>query len=363
MDLYIVLGLQSTATDTDIKRAYRRLARRFHPDINPGDHTAEARFRQVLEAYETLIDRERRTRYDAGQQPAEASPARSSGFEGFDFSTRGVDYSASFGDLFAEVLLERESRPAEGERGSDRHQDVTLSFKDAFIGADVALTISRNDVCAPCAGRGVTQSAPAACAMCHGSGAVRSVRGHMVFSRTCTACGGNGRQRPRACRACHGTGLALRTESLVARIPPGVSDGELVRLPHKGDAGIRGGTAGDLYVKVRVEADPVFTRHGDDLHLTVPVAVHEAALGARLELDGLDGPVRVRIPPGTQSGQRFRLRERGAPSTRTGVRGDLIVEARLMLPAVLDERSKELLREFGRLNGGLRSAPRDGGGA
>lgn len=185
----------------------------------------------------------------------------------------------------------------------------------------------------------------------------------MVFSRTCTACGGTGRQRPRACRVCHGTGLMLRSESLVARIPAGVSDGELVRLPDKGDAGVRGGGPGDLYVKVRVESDPVFSRQGDDLHVTVPVAVHEAALGARLELDGLDGPVRVRIPPGTQSGQRFRLRERGAPSTRSGVRGDLVVEARLMLPAVLDERSKELLREFGRLNGGLRSAPRDGGRA
>jgi molecular chaperone DnaJ len=363
VDLYIVLGLQPTATDTDIKRAYRRLARRFHPDINPGDRTAAARFRQVLDAYETLIDRERRTRYDTGQQPADASPARSSEFEGFDFSTRGVDYSASFGDLFAEVLLERESRPPQGERGSDRHQEVTLSFKDAFLGAEVALTISRNDVCTPCGGRGVTQATAAACAMCHGSGAVRSVRGHMVFSRTCTACGGTGRQRPRACRVCHGTGLMLRTESLVARIPAGVSDGELVRLPDKGDAGVRGGGPGDLYVKVRVESDPVFSRQGNDLHVTVPVAVHEAALGARLELDGLDGPVRVRIPPGTQSGQRFRLRERGAPSTRSGVRGDLIVEARLMLPAVLDERSKELLREFGRLNGGLRSAPRDGGRA
>jgi molecular chaperone DnaJ len=355
VDLYIVLGLQPGATDTDIKRAYRRLARRFHPDINPGDHTAEARFRQVLEAYETLIDRERRTRYDSGQQTTDQSRPRNSEFEGFDFSTRGVDYSASFGDLFAEVLLQRENRPPQGERGSDRHQDLTLSFRSAFLGSEFSLTVSRNDVCATCSGRGVAQSAPAACGMCHGSGAIRTVRGHMVFSRTCTACGGDGRQRPRACRSCSGSGQVMRTETVVARIPPGVADGELVRLAHKGDAGIRGGEPGDLYIKVHVESDPVFTRHGDDLHVSVPVAVHEAALGARVEIDGLDGPVRVRIPPGTQSGQRFRLRERGVPSTRTGVRGDLIVEARLMLPDVLDERSKELLREFGRLNGGLRS--------
>ncbi len=357
-----MLGLQPGATDTDIKRAYRRLARRFHPDINPGDHTAEARFRQVVEAYETLIDRERRTRYDSGQHPADASRPRSSEFEGFDFSTRGVDYSASFGDLFAEVLLHREQRPARGERGTDRHKDASMSFKNAFLGGEMALTISRNDVCATCDGRGVAQSTPAACGMCHGSGAVRTVRGHMVFSRTCTACGGDGRQRPRACRTCSGTGQLLQTENIVARIPPGIADGELVRLPKKGDAGIRGGESGDLYIKVHVEADPVFTRHDNDLHVTVPVAVHEAALGARIELEGLDGPVRVRIPPGTQSGQRFRLRERGVPSTRTGVRGDLIVEARLMLPDVLDERSKELLREFGRLNGGLRSGAPSGSG-
>jgi molecular chaperone DnaJ len=363
VDFYIVLGLAPTATDTDIKRAYRRLARRYHPDINPGDQAAEARFRQVVEAYETLIDRERRTRYDSGQQPVESAATRSSEFEGFDFSMRGVDYSASFGDLFAEVLLERESRPAQGQRGSDRHQEVTVSFRDAFRGVELPLAVDRNDVCQSCGGMGVAQGPPASCGMCHGSGAVRSVRGHMVFSRTCTACGGNGRQRPRACRECHGTGLAMRTEHVVARIPAGVADGEMIRLPHKGDAGTRGGGPGDLYVKVRVEADPVFARHGDDIHVVVPVAVHEAALGARVEIQGLDGPVRVRVPPGTQSGQRFRLRERGAPSSRTGVRGDLIVEARLMLPAVLDERSKELLREFGRLNGGLRSVPRDEGAA
>jgi molecular chaperone DnaJ len=355
VDLYIVLGLKPTATDTDIKRAYRRLARRFHPDINPGDRTAEARFRQVLEAYETLIDRERRTRYDSGQRAGDPSRPRSSEFEGFDFSTRGVDYSASFGDLFAEVLLERESRPEQGERGSDRHQEITLPFRAALAGAEVPLTVSRYDVCESCGGRGVVQAAPAACAMCHGSGAVRTVRGHMVFSRACTACGGTGQQRPRACRGCNGSGLAMRTEHLVARIPAGISDNELVRVPQKGDAGRLGGGPGDLYVKVHVDADPVFTRHGNDLHVTLPVAVHEAALGARIELEGPDGLVRVRIPPGTQSGQRFRLRERGAPSSRTGVRGDLIVEARLMLPDVLDERSKELLREFGRLNGGLRA--------
>ena len=366
MDLYIVLGLPHDATDTDIKRAYRRLARRFHPDINPGDRAAEARFREVLAAYETLIDREQRTRYDSGSRATEGAPPSRSEFEGFDFSARGVDYSASFGDLFADVLLERGNRAPQGVRGSDRHMEVRLSFADAFAGSEQPLTVSRQDVCRTCAGKGVTSTAASACAMCHGTGAVRSVRGHMVFSRTCTGCGGTGQQRPRACRTCQGSGLAMGTEGLTVRIPPGVADGETVRVPQKGDAGVRGGSPGDLYVKVHVAPDAVFTRHGDDLHTTLSVGVHEAALGARLEIAGLDGPVRVRIPPGTQSGQRFRLRDRGVPSSRTGVRGDLIVEARLMLPPVLDERSKELLREFGRLNDGRpndsrpnNSVPRD----
>src|SRR5688500_19322378 len=159
MDLYVVLGLPHGATESDIKRAYRRLARRYHPDINPGDRLAEARFRQILDAYETLIDPQRRSRYDAGHGADSVEDRRKSGFEGFDFSTRGVDYSASFGDLFAEVLLQRENRPPQGERGSDRHQDLTLSFRSAFLGSEFSLTVSRNDVCATCGGRGVAQSA------------------------------------------------------------------------------------------------------------------------------------------------------------------------------------------------------------
>jgi molecular chaperone DnaJ len=353
VDLYIVLGVRQDASDTDIKRAYRRLARRLHPDINPGDRAADARFREVLDAYETLIDRERRTKYDAGALKDPEPAPRKSEFEGFDFSTRGVDYSASFGDLVADVLLEREARPGEGTRGSDRHMELRVGFRSAVAGDTHPVTVSRQEVCRECDGRGVLQAAAGACGTCHGSGAVRSVRGHMVFSRTCAGCGGTGQQRPRACRGCGGSGQAMCSERLTVRMPAGVADGDTIRVPGKGDVGLRGGSPGDLYVKVLVEPDTQFTRHGDDLHLTVPVAIHEAALGARVEVEGLDGPVRLRVPPGTQSGQRFRVRERGVPSSRTGVRGDLIVEVRLMLPPTLDERSKELLREFGRLNDGM----------
>jgi len=362
MDLYVVLGVRQDASDSEIKRAYRRLARRFHPDINPGDRDAAAHFHQVLEAYETLIDRERRLRYDAGETAAPAE-ARRGGFEGFDFSSRGPDYSATFGDLMAEVLMEHGARRPAAARGTDLHQDARISFAESFAGCERALTVTRRETCRTCRGAGSAQTTPGPCALCHGQGVVRTVRGHMVFSRSCNACGGTGQQPRRPCPACGGAGQEVRSERVMMRLPAGIGDGERVRLGGKGDAGPHGGPAGDLYVTVHVAPDPEFRREGNDLHVVMPVAVHEAALGARIELPVFDGTVKLRIPPGTQSGQQFRLRERGMASTRGGPRGDLVVEARLMLPALLDERSKALLREFGDINGGaqIRREPPAGG--
>ena len=352
MDLYVILGLPHGASDAEIKRAYRRLARRYHPDINPGDRTAEARFRQILQAYETLIDPDRRHRYDLGFGPEPAGDRPAAGFEGFDFTTRGSDYSGTFGDLVAEVLTERDSRrPPPAERGADLYHEVQLPFEEALRGAERTVTVTRRETCRTCAGTGRTRASGGACLLCHGSGIVRSVRGHMIFSKPCTACAGSGLQRPRACEPCGGTGQEARIEALAVRIPAGIVDGERVRIAGKGNTGVRGGPPGDLHLLVRVEPHPVYRREGDDLHLVLPVAIHEAALGARVEITTPDGPARLRVPPGTQSGQRFRLRERGAPSTRTGRRGDFVVEVRLMLPRLLDERSKELLREFGKING------------
>ena len=352
MDLYVVLGVAHGASEAEIKRAYRRLARRFHPDINPGDQVAEARFRQILHAYETLIDPQSRSRYDAGHGGDPAADRRKSGFEGFDFSARGVDYSATFGDLFAEVLAERGARPAQHERGADLHHELTLTFEESLVGAQRAVTVTRRESCRACAGSGLTKVSPGPCHVCHGTGAVRTVRGHMVFSRSCSSCGGTGQLRPRSCDVCAGAGQETHTETVQVRIPPGVTDGDRVRVPGRGNAGLRGGQPGDVFITVHVTPDTTFRREGDDLHLVVPIAIHEAALGARIDIPTPDGHARVRVPPGTQSGQRFRLRERGAPSTREGGgRGDLVVEVRLMLPKLLDERSKALLREFGRING------------
>jgi molecular chaperone DnaJ len=366
MDFYIVLGVAREASTTDIKRAYRRLARRLHPDINPGDGESAARFQQIADAYETLIDPDRRRRYDAGGLNEPAPGGSAFGFSGFDFSSAsGAERATTFGELFEDVFSKLSARDAGGggaDRGADIHLKASLSFADAWRGVEWPAIVTRQETCQACAGTGAQRTLEARCSGCEGRGAVRSVRGHMVFSKSCTQCGGTGRMRQQMCAACRGQGVEAQTESLTIRIPAGVANGARVRVPGKGHAGVRGGGPGDLYVEVEVRGDTLFERVGDDLHLVVAVGIHEAALGARIEIPTPDGPARMRVPPGTQSGQRFRLRERGAPSLRGGVRGDLLVEVRLMLPPVLDERSKELLREFGRINGdSVRPRPPEAG--
>ncbi len=354
MDLYIVLGIERGSPAGEIKRAYRRLARRLHPDINPGDAEAEARFRQVLEAYETLMDPDRRRRYDAGQLSGSADEdAATFGFAGFDFSNRvHAERTTTFGELFEEAFPRRTGRePADGaDHGADIHAKTALTFEEAWHGVHREVTVTRQDTCRVCAGSGYQRIAETRCVGCEGTGAVRSVRGHMVFAKNCPTCSGSGRLKQEECGPCHGQGVERRSETLTVRIPAGAADGVRVRIGGKGHAGVRGGVAGDLFIDVEVREHPVYRREGDELHMTVPIAVHEAGLGAKIDIETPDGSVRLRIPPGTQSGQRFRLRDRGAVS-RTGQRGDLVVDVRLRLPKVLDERSKELLREFGRING------------
>ena len=351
MDFYIVLGVDREASVGDIKRAYKRLARRYHPDINPGDRTAAAHFRAIAEAYETLIDPERRRRYDLGAETADASEPGTFGFEGFDFSVTVSGGSApTFGDLFADVL-QRETRPRhEAARGADLHQAISLSFEEAIAGGQRHVTVTRQERCRTCRGMGRLHTAESRCPHCHGAGTVKSARGHMVFSKPCPHCGASGRQREATCPTCGGQQVQMQSEPLTVNIPPGLADDARIRVPGKGHVGRNSGEAGDLYITVRVAPHPLFKREGDDLHVVVPIAVHEAALGAKIDVPALEGQARLRVPPGTQSGQRFRLRERGVPSPRDGRRGDLVVEVRLVLPKLLDERSKELLREFGKIN-------------
>ena len=350
MDLYAVLGLAPGASATDIKRAYRRLSRRYHPGINPGDRAAAALFQRITEAYETLADAERRRQYDDAGAEAQAGE-QTFEFTGFDFSVaaRGAE-AATFSELFAEALhpVPKPTR-AERQPGADLHASVSLSFDEAMRGADRHVMVTRQIPCATCEGAGRLRTAESRCTQCHGGGKVRWARGHMVFTKACTVCGGSGRERDQRCAVCAGQGRVVRSDGTMVRVPAGVVDGTRLRIPERGHAGARGGRPGDLYVDVQVRPHPVLRREGADLHLTVPVAVHEAALGTRLELPSFDGPVKLRIPPGTQGGQRFRITGRGAV-TMAGGRGDLWVEVSVTLPSMLDERSKDLMREFARLH-------------
>src|SRR4051812_13747617 len=352
MDFYMLLGVERGATLNDIKRAYKRLARKHHPDINPGDRMAAAQFRQIAQAYETLSDPARRHHYDAGGAALDSAERTTVGFEGFDFSVSVSGSSASsFGDLFGDLLQSRDERRSApvAERGADLHQSLSLTFDEAMRGGQRDLVVTRQEHCRSCRGAGYLQTPETRCGHCQG-GTVRSVRGHMVFSKSCSHCGGTGVHARTRCPSCGGQQIETRTEPLTINVPAGLPDGARVRVPGKGHAGPGGGEPGDLYITVRVAAHPVFRRDGDDLHIIVPIAIHEAALGAKVDVPSPDGGARLRVPPGTQSGQRFRLRDRGVPSPRTGRRGDLVVEVRLVLPKVIDERSKELLREFGRIN-------------
>jgi molecular chaperone DnaJ len=352
MDLYSLLGLAPGATPAEIKRAYRRLARRYHPDINPGDRAAETLYRKISEAYETLVDPDRRRSYDTSGGQTAADGSGTFEFTGFDFSSPAHgSQAATFTELFAELLHPvPPADPGRPQQGADIHAAVTVPFEDAMRGVERQVVVVRQDVCRNCTGTGIVHAADRRCGPCQGSGKVRWARGHMVFTKSCAACQGSGRQRTERCAACAGHGQQVRSEAVPVAIPAGVHESTRLRIAGRGHAGRGGAPNGDLYVVVHVQPHPVFRRQGDDLCVTVPIGVHDAVLGARLDVPSLEGPVKLRIPPGTQAGQKFRLRERGAPGAAGG-RGDLIIEVRIVLPEIVDERGKELMREFGKLYG------------
>ena len=351
MDFYLILGVDRSASVREVKRAYTRLARKYHPDINPGDREAEAFYRQATEAYDTLRDPERRNAYDTHGRRVPRNQEASIEFHGFDFSAPVPGASATFAELFSEVLHEAgHEATIPAQQGSDLHGDITLSFEEALMGAERRMIVSRLDACAACGGTGVRRAAETPCVRCAGAGTSHWQRGHMVFTKSCVHCGGTGRQRQQPCGSCRAEGVLSRTDEITIQVPAGVADGARMRVPHKGHVGRRGGVAGDLYITATVGDHRLFVRDGDDLRLEVPISVSEAVLGATFDVPTIEGRVRLRIPSGTSPGHQFRIKGQGARSPRTGERGDLIVTVSLALPRVKDERSKELLREFGQIH-------------
>ena len=352
MDLYVALGLGRGASLGDIRRAYRRLARRYHPEVNPGNEEAEALFRRIVEAYETLSHPDKRRAYDSGASFAQAPPPPASdtpafAFEGFDFSAHAQGAQAStFGDLFADVVRAAAAAATDQGRGADLHADVRVPFAMSITGGTVRFTVTRRGRCGGCQGEGRLPAPGVPCSACGGTGSVRTARGHMVFRKACTRCDGSGAANFSPCPACAGAGVAMRSDQIAVAVPAGVPDGERLRVPGEGNAGGRGAPPGDLYVIVHVDTDPRFRRDGDDLHIDVPLAIHEAAFGARIDVPSPAGPCRLRVPPGTQSGQQFRVRERGMPSPRTGRTGDLVATVRLVLPPLNDEQTRTLIRSL-----------------
>jgi len=385
-DYYAALGVKKTASTEDIRKAFRKLARKYHPDVNPGDKAAEEKFKQISEANDVLSDPKKRKIYDQvgfysdNIDPATAEAyARGGGtgfgaggfggpgstqgqgvpfdFGGFDFSDAGeaaAGRGGSFRDIFSNIFGGggRGGHGVEAEQpepGTDLEYQVKVGFWDAIKGTVMRLNIARRDVCSNCHGRGFIESA-GTCPQCGGKGQITQTAGRMKFNVQCPRCHGTGKNVS-VCSVCGGEGTVERTEPLEVRIKAGTRDGQRIRIAGKGNAGTMGAPAGDLYIIVRTGEHPVFRRDGDDVHVTVPITVSEAALGAKVEVPTIDGRSLLRIPPGTESGQKLRLREKGVPSaTHEGARGDEIVEVKIVAPFPKDERAREILREYAKLN-------------
>ncbi|MBV9085526.1 MAG: molecular chaperone DnaJ [Acidobacteriaceae bacterium] len=375
-DYYEILGVGKSADPEEIRKAYRRLARKHHPDLNPGDKAAEDRFKNVQEAYDVLSDENKRKIYDQygfysenippnGTGPGGAGFGGGPNFGGFDFSeflrqqrqgaqasggagpgAGGEGSGGSFRDIFSQFFSRGSRNTApQPERGADLEYGLNIDFWQAIRGTQVKLNISRQETCETCHGTGSSGSNVAVCPECDGTGTVTQMAGAMKFNLTCQRCGGTGRLR-NACPTCRGEGVLTRPDTVEVRIPPGVASGSRLRVAGKGNAGLASGPPGDLYITVRVEEHPFFKRVGDNIEVQIPLSVSEAGLGAKIEVPTIDGRALLKIPQGTQNGQKFRLREKGVFNSRKNSRGDEIVEVVLQAPNVHNERTRELLREL-----------------
>ncbi len=344
-DYYEVLGVSRNASDQELKSAYRKQALKYHPDRNPGNREAEEKFKEASEAYQVLSDAEKRAAYDryghagVGGQGFSAGP-----FGG------GVDLGDIFGDLFGEMFnvgggVHRATRQ---HRGDDLRFDLTIDFEDAIFGTETEVKLRRLDVCTACNGRGSASGrGPSVCSQCQGRGQIRYQQGFFSVARTCTACGGTGSVIGDPCPTCRGEGRAAREVKLNVKVPPGVEDGTRVRYAGEGDAGRAGGPKGDLYIILSIRPHDFFERSGHDLHCVVPISFPQAALGAEFEIAGIDGPINIKVPEGTQSGKELRIRGRGVPYLNDKGHGDLIVKVIVQIPRKLSRAQRDLVAKLG----------------
>jgi len=349
-DYYTVLGLPRDASEEDIKKSYRKLAMKYHPDRNPDDKSAEDKFKEAKEAYEVLCDARKRAAYDqfghAGVDPSAGGRGFGGGPEGFG------GFADAFGDIFGEIFGQGRGGRGNGVyRGADLRYKLELSLEEAAKGTEVKIRIPTMEECGTCHGNGAKPGTqPKQCPTCNGRGEVRVSQGFFSIQQTCPQCHGTGKVVPEPCPTCNGAGRLKKHKTLSVKIPAGVDQDDRIRLTGEGEAGLNGGPTGDLYVVVNLRPHPMFTREGADLHCEMPISFGTAALGGELEIPTLDGHATIKVPPETQSGQVFRLKNKGIRPVRGSVQGDLYCHVVVETPVKLTARQKELLREFESIN-------------
>lgn len=346
-DYYEVLGVEKNASEEELKKAYRKMALKYHPDRNPGDKEAEEHFKEINEAYSVLADSEKRKGYDLfGHAGAGA------GAGGFDFGQGGGGFSDIFGDIFEEFFG---GSPGQGrrraQRGNDLRYNMTITFEEAIFGKEAKIKLRRPEPCGACKGTGAKGGNTKTCSTCGGTGQIRFQQGLFAVSRTCHQCRGEGRIMTEACPDCRGERYIARDKTISVKIPPGVETGSRLRVTEEGEVGSNGGPAGDLYVVITVQEHPLFVRDGDNILCEVPVSFIKAILGGKVEAPTIKGNTTVKIPAGTQDGKVFRLKGLGFPNLRGYGIGDQLVKIKVELPTKLTPKQKELLEEYAKISG------------
>ncbi|NLU31417.1 MAG: molecular chaperone DnaJ [Clostridiaceae bacterium] len=349
-DYYEVLGVDRNAAEADIKKAYRRLAKQYHPDVNKGDADAEAKFKEISEAYSVLSDSEKRAQYDRyGHSAFDGT----SGFSGFDFGFGGLD------DLFESFMgfgRSRASRRTGPQRGNDLQYSMEIEFMEAAFGATKELNLTRVQNCNVCGGSGSKPGTqPESCKRCNGTGQIRYSQstpfGQFVNVRTCDLCGGEGKVITHPCERCNGKGRVTKSSKISIEIPAGIDDGQTISLRGEGEPGLRGGPPGDLFVTIHIKPHPIFKREGYDVVCDIPISFAQAALGAEIEIPTIDGKMNYTIPEGTQTGTVFKIRGKGIKHLRSSIRGDQYIRVNVEVPVKLSQKQKELLRQFAEIGG------------